>query len=71
VVRSDAGAVEESHPGLDPATPLRQLQQPLPRAQPLKVCAAIHHGPSSAGIWRHFAPLSCRQMMASMVRRRS
>ncbi len=41
------------------------------RDQRLKVCAAIHQGPNAAGIWRHFAPLSCRQMIASMVRRRS
>src|SRR4051812_12841346 len=41
------------------------------RDQRPKVCAAIHHGPSSTGIWRHFAPLSCRQMIASIVRRRS
>jgi hypothetical protein len=30
----------------------------------LKVCAAIHHGPRCGGILRHFAPLSCRQMIA-------
>jgi hypothetical protein len=36
----------------------------------MKVCAAIHHGPSSMGIDRHFAPFSCRQMMALIVLRR-
>ena len=53
MVRPDTGAVEEGHPGLDPAAPLRRLQQPLPgpqaRHQRLKVCAAIHHGPSCLG----------------------
>jgi hypothetical protein len=39
--------------------------------QRLKVCAAIHQGPSSGGMLRHFAPLPCRQMIASIVRRRS
>jgi hypothetical protein len=74
VVRPDAGAVEERHPG---STPPRRCAASSNRSQAprrdhrLKVCAAIHHGPSSAGIWRHFAPLSCRQMIASIVRRRS
>lgn len=36
----------------------------------MKVWAAIHQGPSSAGIALHFAPFSCRQMIAAMVRRR-
>jgi hypothetical protein len=70
-VGPDAGPVEERHPRLKAATLLRQFQQPLPSAQRLNVWAAIHHGPSSAGIWRHFAPLSWRQMIASIVRRRS
>src|SRR3954469_15485093 len=30
-----------------------------------KVCAAIHHGPSSAGMARHLAPFCMRQRMAS------
>ena len=38
--------------------------------QRMKVCAAIHHGPSSAGIARHLAPFSMRHMIASKVRRR-
>jgi hypothetical protein len=37
----------------------------------MKVCAAIHQGPSSEGMDRHLAPLSCRQMIASIVRRSS
>src|SRR3712207_1872292 len=36
----------------------------------MKVCAAIHHGPSSAGMARHLAPFRKRQMIASRVRRR-
>jgi hypothetical protein len=36
----------------------------------MKVCAAIHHGLRCGGMLRHFAPFSCRQMIASMVRRR-
>ena len=40
------------------------------RAQRMNVCAAIHHGPSSAGMARHFAPFRQRQTMASTVRRR-
>ena len=40
------------------------------RAQRIKVCAAIHHGPRSSGTARHFAPLSCRQRIAVIVRRR-
>jgi hypothetical protein len=35
-----------------------------------KVWAAIHHGPSSAGVARHLAPFCMRQTMASKVRRR-
>jgi hypothetical protein len=35
-----------------------------------KVWAAIHHGPSSAGMARHLAPFCMRQTMASKVRRR-
>lgn len=34
----------------------------------MKHCAAIHHGPSSFGTARHFAPLSCRYTMALVVR---
>ena len=41
------------------------------RAHLRKHCATIRHGPRSAGIWRHFAPLPWRQMIASIVRRRS
>ncbi len=37
----------------------------------MKSCAARHQGPGSAGIARHLAPFSCRQMIASTVRRRS
>ena len=39
----------------------------------MKVRAAIHHGPSSAGIGRHFAvfaPFRHRHTIASTVRRR-
>ncbi len=39
--------------------------------QRLKVCAAIHHGPCSAGRLRHLAPLSCRHRIAPTVRRNS
>ena len=39
--------------------------------QRLKVWAAIHHGPGSAGMARQVAPFRCRQMIASIVRRRS
>ena len=35
-----------------------------------KVCAAFHHGPSSAGTLRHLAPFWCRQKIAEIVRRR-
>jgi hypothetical protein len=38
--------------------------------QRMKVCAAIHHGPNSAGMARHLAPFSMRQTIASKVRRR-
>jgi hypothetical protein len=37
----------------------------------MKSCAARHHGPSSAGTARHFAPFACRQTIASTVRRKS
>jgi hypothetical protein len=37
VVRLDSGAVAERQPGLDAATPLRQLQQPLPAG---RLCAS-------------------------------
>src|SRR4051812_44675133 len=47
----------------------RRSQTPW-RLQRLKVCAAIHQGPRCGGMLRHFAPLSCRQMITSMVRRR-
>ena len=40
------------------------------QAQRMKVCAAIHHGPRSAGSIRHPAPLSWRQRIAPAVRRR-
>jgi len=40
-------------------------------AQRMKIWAAFHHGPSSAGMARHFAPFVQRQMIASTVRRRS
>src|SRR6187402_2020669 len=36
----------------------------------MKVWAAIHQGPSASGRERHFAPLSWRQMIALIVRRR-
>ena len=36
----------------------------------MKVWAAIHQGPSASGRERHFAPLSWRQMIAPIVRRR-
>jgi hypothetical protein len=36
----------------------------------MNVCAAVHQGPSSAGMARHFAPFRQRQMIASTVRRR-
>jgi hypothetical protein len=39
--------------------------------QRTKSCAARHHGPSSAGTARHFAPFACRQTIAATVRRRS
>ena len=39
-------------------------------AQRMKVWAAIHQGPCSCGSARHLAPLSWRQRMAPMVRRR-
>jgi hypothetical protein len=32
----------------------------------MNVCAGFHHGPYSAGIARHFAPLSCRHKMPSI-----
>ena len=38
--------------------------------QRMKVWAAFHHGPNSSGMARHFAPFTCRQMIASIVRRR-
>ena len=40
-------------------------------AHRMKSWAARHHGPSSAGTARHFAPFACRQTIASTVRRRS
>jgi hypothetical protein len=39
-------------------------------AQRMKVWAAIHQGPSSAGMARHLAPFCMRQTIASKVRRR-
>ncbi len=47
----------------------RRSQTPSP-AQRMKVCAALHHGPSSPGMARYFAPFLCRQRMAPIVRRR-
>jgi hypothetical protein len=38
--------------------------------QRMKVWAAIHQGPSSAGMARHLAPFCMRQTIASKVRRR-
>jgi hypothetical protein len=35
----------------------------------MKVWAAIHHGPSSAGMARHLAPFCKRRTIASIVRR--
>lgn len=40
-------------------------------AQRMKSWAAVHHGPYSAGTARQAAPFLCRQMIASIVRRRS
>jgi hypothetical protein len=51
------------------ATSTRRSQTPS-LDQRRKVCAAIHHGPSSAGMARHLAPFCMRQRMASTVRRR-
>ncbi len=51
------------------ATASMRSQTPS-RAQRMKVWAAIHHGPSSAGSERHFAPFWCRQRIALTVRRR-
>ncbi len=39
--------------------------------QRTNACAAPHHVPSAAGTARHAAPFRCRQMIASIVRRRS
>src|SRR5918998_6090916 len=39
--------------------------------QRMKIWAAIHQGPSSAGSARHLAPFACRHRIALMVRRRS
>ena len=63
-------AIPASTPPRRCAASSSRFQAPR-RDQRPKVCAAIHHGPGSAGIWRHFAPLSWRQMIASTVRRRS
>src|SRR3954451_20508879 len=41
------------------------------RAQRMKIWAAVHQGPSSAGAAPRFAPFWQRQTMASTVRRRS
>ena len=35
-------------------------------AQRMNNCAASHHGPSSAGMLRHFAPFWCRQKIAEI-----
>jgi hypothetical protein len=51
------------------ATSSRRCQTPS-FDQRMKVCAAFHHGPNAAGMARHFAPFTCRQMIASIVRRR-
>src|SRR5829696_4405351 len=37
----------------------------------MKICAALHQGPSSAGMARHLAPFWWRHRMAERVRRRS
>ena len=72
-----AGMLVPSRNAIPTSTPPRRCaasssrSQAPRRAQRRKHCAAIHHGPRSAGIWRHFAPLSWRQMIASIVRRRS
>ena len=39
--------------------------------QRMKSWAALHHGPSSAGIARHLAPFRCRRTIAPIVRRSS
>ena len=51
-------------------TSVSRRSQTWSRDQRVEVCAAIHHGPSSAGTARHLAPLSCRHTMALIVRRR-
>jgi hypothetical protein len=72
-MRPHAGAVEERHPKLDP-TLLHQVEQALPDTQASPADEGLsgpHQGPSSVGTARHLAPFSCRQRMASSVRRRS
>jgi hypothetical protein len=56
VVRPDAGAVEERHPGLDPAAPLRRLQQPLPGAQARPAAEGLRRHPPRAQFGRDLAP---------------
>ena len=52
------------------AAPSRRCQTPR-WPQRSKACAALHQGPSSAGMARQAAPLRCRQTIASIDRRRS
>jgi len=61
VMGANAAVIEEDQAGLHFARSLRcssRRGQTPSRLQRLKVCAARHQGPSSVGIWRHFAPLS-------------
>jgi len=57
VVRPDAGAVEERHPGLDPAAPLRRLQQAFPGAQARPAAEGLRRHPPRAKFGRDLAPL--------------
>ena len=57
VVRPDAGAIEERHPALGPAMPLRRLQQAFPGAQARPAAEGLRRHPPRAQLGRDLAPL--------------
>src|SRR3954464_14530219 len=67
VVCSDAGAVEERHPSLDPATLLRQLQPPLPGAQPRPATEGLRGHPPRAQPSRDLASRDLAPLRTAIV----
>jgi len=69
--RQSGNAMPNSMPPARSCASLSKRSQTPCLPQRMNVCAAPHHVPSAAGIARQAAPLRCRQMIASSVRRRS